>query len=214
MKTKKVVLLLNIFIGLILLQFSRIMFNYIIFLFIEKTDFSDHMVTAIFMALFSAVMIAWTRKKDILLSVFPKGHTIFYTIATVFVVALLVSTPFITGDHSISTIALIVYSSIITPMFEELLFRGLIWNKLAVQFKKTISVYIISTLIFAVWHLGYVDSVMFRMSLSSTTGLANAMLWKVITGLCFGIVLGAIRYKTKNCYSTMLLHGIMNLFGR
>ena len=31
------------------------------------------------------------------------------------------------------------------------------------------------------------------------------MFWKVITGTAFGIVLGAVRYKSKNTYSPFLL---------
>jgi membrane protease YdiL (CAAX protease family) len=59
------------------------------------------------------------------------------------------------------------------------------------------------------WHLGYVDSIAFRVEI----GLGNAMLWKVITGLCYGIILGVLRLRTKNSYSTILLHGVMNIFG-
>lgn len=40
------------------------------------------------------------------------------------------------------------------------------------------------------------------------------MVWKVITGLCYGMILGAVRLKTKNSYSTMLVHGVLNIFGR
>lgn len=60
------------------------------------------------------------------------------------------------------------------------------------------------------WHKGYIYSIAFRVG----NGLANIMMWKVITGFCFGIVLGAVRIKTKNSYSTILLHGVMNIFGR
>lgn len=58
METKKVILLSKIFIGLSLLQLSRIMFKYIAFLFIKRADFSDHMVNAVLMAIFSATIIA------------------------------------------------------------------------------------------------------------------------------------------------------------
>lgn len=214
METKKVILLSKIFISLSLLQLSRIMFKSIAFLFIKRTDFSDHMVNAVLMAIFSAAIIAWAGKTNVSLSFFPKTHKMFYIIAAILAILLLVSTPIITGNLSFSAVELLVYSNIITPTFEELLFRGLIWNKLKELFQNTLSVYIISTLIFAVWHLGYVDAIMYRMNLYGQTGLANAMLWKVITGLCFGIVLGAVRCKTKNCFSTMLLHGIMNMFAR
>ncbi|WP_346928927.1 CPBP family glutamic-type intramembrane protease [Clostridium sp.] len=69
---------------------------------------------------------------------------------------------------------------------------------------------IILTALFALWHIGYISSIAFRIK----NGLVNAMVWKVITGLCFGIILGAVRLKTKNSYSTILLHGSLNIFGR
>lgn len=54
-----------------------------------------------------------------------------------------------------------------------------------------------------------------KMSLSGIAyNLSFVMLMKVITGLCFGIVIGLVRYKTKNCYAGMLTHSIMNVFGR
>lgn len=107
-------------------------------------------------------------------------------------------------------IMLLVYSCIITPIFEELIFRGYVWNKLNMIFIKEWKTYIICTILFALWHIGYISSIAFRVE----SGLANVMMWKVITGLCFGIVLGAIRLRTKNTYSTILIHGILNLFGR
>lgn len=51
-------------------------------------------------------------------------------------------------------------------------------------------------------------------SMAAMMILTGILVGKVITGLCFGIVLGAVRFKTRNCYSTILLYGGMNLFGR
>ncbi|MBO0410862.1 CPBP family intramembrane metalloprotease [Enterococcus hulanensis] len=58
--------------------------------------------------------------------------------------------------------------------------------------------------------MGYFDSLAFRVG----EGLPEALIWTVIIGLCYGLVLGLLRLRTKNCYSTMLLHGAMNIFGR
>ena len=110
----------------------------------------------------------------------------------------------------IESILLLVYSSIVTPVFEELIFRGYIWNELNQIFTSEWKTYIVTTIFFALWHLGYISSIAFRVEYD----LLNVMIWKIVTGLCFGIVLGAVRLKTKNCYSTMLLHGVMNIFGR
>lgn len=91
-----------------------------------------------------------------------------------------------------------------------MIFRGYVWNKLNTIFLKEWKTYIGSTILFALCHIGYISAIVFRVE----CGLANAMIWKVITGLCFGIILGAIRLKTKNSYSTILLHGVLNIFGR
>ncbi|WP_368488841.1 CPBP family glutamic-type intramembrane protease [Clostridium sp. BJN0013] len=50
--------------------------------------------------------------------------------------------------------------------------------------------------------------------MGSNSGLPFVMFMKVITGLCFGIIIGFIRYKLKNCYATILIHSFMNIFGR
>jgi len=139
----------------------------------------------------------------------PKHFGRFYIIGTCLAFVLLVATP---SNYSggFQAVVLLLYSSIVTPIFEELIFRGYVWNKLNDIFEKELISYAVSTVLFALWHLGYVDSIAFR----TETGLANAMLWKVITGFCFGVVLGAVRLKTRNTYGTMLLHGVMNIFGR
>lgn len=77
-------------------------------------------------------------------------------------------------------------------------------------FSKEWKTYVVTTALFALWHIGYIDSNAFRVG----NGIANVMIWKVITGFCFGIILEAARIKTKNSYSTILLHGVMNMFGR
>ena len=132
-----------------------------------------------------------------------------YIAGTLVTLVLLIATPsnYIGG---LPPVVMLIYGSIVTPIYEELIFRGYVWKKLNAAFQRERAAYIVSTVLFAVWHLGYIDSIAFRVE----TGLATAMLWKVITGLCFGIVLSALRLKSKNCYSTMLLHGVMNIFGR
>lgn len=162
------------------------------------------------MVLLSALILLVAKFRRIDLSIFPKHFGAGYIIFTVITFALFISTPILTKNNSTSEIVLLIYSAIVTPVFEELIFRGFVWNKLNTLFKKEWITYVMSTLLFAIWHFGYIDTIAFHVE----TGLANAIIWKVITGLCFGIVLGALRLKTKNCYSTMLLHGVLNIFGR
>lgn len=43
-------------------------------------------------------------------------------------------------------------------------------------------------------------------------GNLSAVLWKLAAGAGYGAVLGFVRLKTKNCYSTILVHGVLNIF--
>lgn len=179
------------------------------FLFVTRTNYTDSLSTMFAMVLLTICYIIVAKKYNLKFSFFPKKFNKKYIILTILVLGIFIATPSnYTGE--IQPIVLLIYGSIVTPVFEELIFRGYIWNKLNTIFSKEWKTYIVVTILFALWHLGYVDSVAFRIN----DGIVNAMIWKVITGFCFGVVLGCVRLKTKNCYSTMLLHGIMNVFGR
>jgi len=205
-RTKAVLLMTG---SLMILQFSLFIIKQIIFLIVERTNDIDYIASMIGMIILSILFVLFTKKQKVALSVFPERFNQFYILGTCIAAVLFVVTP---SNYSggFQAIMLLLYGSIVTPIFEELIFRGYIWNRLNDIFEKEWITYIVSAVLFALWHLGYVDSIAFRME----TGLANVMLWKAITGLCYGVVLGALRLKTKNCYSTMLLHGVMNIFGR
>lgn len=38
------------------------------------------------------------------------------------------STPFITGEKSLFIVFSLIYSTLVTPIFEELISRGYVWN--------------------------------------------------------------------------------------
>ena len=194
---------------LLLLSLSLFVIKRIIFFFVARTDFSDYMASMVSMIILTSIILRLSRKAEINLSIFPDKFTVSYISVSIISVVLFIASPS-NYKGGIEPILLLVYSSIVTPIFEELIFRGYIWNELNQIFTSEWKTYIITTILFALWHLGYISSIAFRVE----DDLLNVMIWKVITGLCFGIVLGAVRLKTRNCYSTMLLHGVMNLFGR
>ena len=194
---------------LLLLSLSLFVIKRIIFFFVARTDFSDYMASMVSMIILTSIILRLSRKAEINLSIFPDKFTVSYISVSIISVVLFIASPS-NYKGGIEPILLLVYSSIVTPIFEELIFRGYIWNELNQIFTSEWKTYIVTTIFFALWHLGYISSIAFRVEYD----LLNVMIWKVITGLCFGIVLGAVRLKTRNCYSTMLLHGVMNLFGR
>lgn len=198
------IILLLIFLQLLLLSMTHC-----IFLFIKRTNFVDSMATMFAMIIITVFLIIFMRKKKISLSIFPKKLSAVYIIATIVAILLFTATPSnFTGGFQ--AIILLFFSSMVTPIFEEIIFRSYVWNKLNNIFSREWETYIVTTALFAFWHIGYISSIAFRVQ----NGLAMVMVWKVITGLCFGIILGAVRLKTKNSYSTILLHGVLNIFGR
>lgn len=195
---------------MVVLQLLRMGLKSLFFVFVERTNFTDRVASLVAMALLSAVVVLYARARKLPLSVFPKRFGAWYIVASALTLTLLVLTPILTKDDSFTAIVLLIYSGVVTPVFEELIFRGLLWNRLNDALPKAWMTYAVTALLFALWHFGYVDALAFRVH----EGLGTAMLWKAVIGLGYGVALGALRLGTKNCYSTMLLHGALNIFGR
>ncbi|MEN6329727.1 MAG: CPBP family intramembrane glutamic endopeptidase [Methanobacteriaceae archaeon] len=101
---------------------------------------------------------------------------------------------------------------IITPAFEEMLFRGYIWGKI----EKTPEIanqglltWITVTLIFSIWHLGYLD--VFLIHPQAVGNLAILMASKLAIGLVLGLLVGYARLKTGKTYLSIILHGLWNV---
>lgn len=209
MKDAKEHTIRKIIVLLVFLQLLLLGIKLCLFVFFERTNYFDSIASMFAMMISTVLFVIFTNKRNVSLSIFPDKFGISYILVTIVVAVLFIATPSNFAGRFQTTI-LLIHSSIVTPIFEELIFRGYVWNKLNAVFSKEWKTYIISTVLFALWHIGYISSIAFRIQ----NGLANAMVWKVITGLCFGIILGAVRLKTKNSYSTILLHAALNIFGR
>ena len=104
---------------------------------------------------------------------------------------------------------MLLYSGIVTPVFEELLFRGAIWNRLQGSDKSEWTSYLCVTILFGLWHIGYAIGI--YMWQGGT--LLRCILMKVLWGTLYGLFLGIFRVKTRNCYLGILVHGVLNVFG-
>lgn len=192
------------FLLIIVLQTIKLLTEKIVTPLVPNNTFSARMVTAAIMLTLTIVVYAYARLRKTTLSVFPKPFVKWYIVVTCIAVALLISSPsnFAGGYQAIF---LAIYSSIITPIYEEILFRGYLWNRLQRVMSKKLYTYLWSILLFTVWHLGY-------MLPQLMNGNWMAVAWKLTAGIGYGAVLGFVRLKTGNCYSTMLLHGVLNIF--
>jgi membrane protease YdiL (CAAX protease family) len=212
-------ILLKIIAILIAIQGIRIILTQLSFLVIYKSIYNHDIISITLMVLFIIAILLISNSKKISLSILPNlqglKQKIGYIVFSIIVFILIITTPIFTGGFILDIIIPLVYATVVIPIFEELIFRGYVWNKLKSCYKNEITVYIINTILFALWHLGYVDVIWFKTTLMGfDENIAFVMLMKVIIGLCFGIILGFARYKFKNCYITMLLHSFMNIFGR
>ena len=206
---RRLATVLSLLLLLAALQLLRAGMLQLLFLWVPRTNTaSDLAGTLLFFAL-SGALVALARTR-VPFRILPPRAGAFELGFSVLFALLLVSGPVLAGGIQPAGAIQLVYGCIATPIFEELLFRGLVWHTLSRAFQNDWVCYLICTLLFGLWHLGYADNIAFRVQ----TGLAHILLWKVLVGLAFGLVLGAMRLWRKDCYSCMLLHGALNVFGR
>ena len=117
----------------------------------------------IIIIIFSIIVI---KKKQLKLDIFPKNFNWKYLVTSIILYTIIFTTPIITKSYSLYDILSLIYGSIITVIFEEIIFRGYIYKKIS-NIKNDLWAYITSTIIFGIWHLGYIDSVMWRASIMS-----------------------------------------------
>ena len=199
------------YIAMCLVVFQSIMLiaKQIVFKYTVETLYSRSMVTMFCMILFFTIMVLFCRHNNYTFSAFPKVFKISYILITVVAVAFYVVTLFFVNEFSVENALMLFYGSFITPVFEELLFRGVIWNRLNKCFSKEWHTYLIVTLLFALWHIGYAIGIY----LWNDGNLFNAIVMKALMGAFYGLIMGAVRYKAKNCYLGILVHGVLNAFG-
>ena len=167
----------------------------------------------LYMGIIIGVFIAIIKKKKININIFPEKFNIKYKVFTIIVSLFFIITPIVTTNYQLYNILSLIYNAIITVIFEEFIFRGYIFKEISLM-KNDLIAYIVSTLLFGIWHFGYIDTIIWRTSLFYTNSdIVNIMFWKVITGIVIGRVLGFFRYKNKNVYSSILIHTFINTFG-
>lgn len=196
--------LLTALLIMILLQGLRTLAVHLLAPRFPNTRFSEQMLNMGAMILLADLLIVAANVFKRSFSLFPDRFSGRYIALTCVTAALYIATPAnYTGGFR--AVLLLVYGSIVTPGYEELLFRGLIWNECAGVMENEKKVWLYNVLLFTLWQLGYVLPQLLD-------GNWSAVLLKLAAGLGCGLVLGFVRLKTKNTYACILVHGILNLF--
>jgi uncharacterized protein len=109
-------------------------------------------------------------------------------------------------------------SCLIFPLFEEPIFRGWIWNRISITLPARgngLIATLVTTFLFALWHLGYWDVVALHLPAGTTLPvMGHVMLMKMVIASIIGLAAGLLRWKTGNIYASILFHAFWNLFGR
>ena len=195
------------------IQLLRIASKALVFSFVERTVWADTLCSAGWMLGALCVFCVWVKEKGVSLSLFPEHFHKGYGIASGLAGAFFIATPLITQNTSPQALLSLVYGAILTVALEELLFRGWVWKQLELLHAGPFP-WLVSSVLFGIWHLGYADTVLWRTSLFFPgADVANILFWKVVTGLALGVVFGLLRWRCKNAYAPFLLHLVINTFG-
>ncbi|MGF7117865.1 CPBP family intramembrane glutamic endopeptidase [Methanobacterium oryzae] len=129
----------------------------------------------------------------------------------VIILLILIFLPY-TFAYELDVLILGIVFGLITPAFEELLFRGYLWsmveNSIQTERSKLITWFTI-TLMFGLWHIGYIDIFFIH---PKELNLIPILMSKIMIGVILGAIVGFIRLKTKKVYGSLLFHGFWNTF--
>lgn len=135
----------------------------------------------------------------------------FTTAIGAIVLLLLVTTLFLFPDMLLVNLV----AAILFPVFEELLFRGWIWSRLELLVSQKHSgwvTWLVTTALFAIWHLGYFATVM--QNAEPSASFIETMFFKVVVGGAVGFLAGLARWRSGSVYGAIFVHGLWNLFGK
>jgi uncharacterized protein len=111
-----------------------------------------------------------------------------------------------------------VKNALLIPAFEELIFRGWIWGKLEQSIRGKYAgawVWLINAGLFALWHLGYMDIYLLKaIPASPGLDLGFFLVMKLATTFVIGLMVAFVRWRTRRLYGAVILHGLINLFGK
>lgn len=190
------------------LQIIRIAVRRVLLLFIPITELSLNILNMVIFIIYTYLIVKYCKKNKIDLRVFKVNNKNAYLLLiSIFIILFIIN--LLLNKFSINNMFKILYGTITLPIFEELLFRGYIWSRLLKMFKNEMYVYIITTLLFSIYSVFYIDSAILLKVFSF-----GLIIFKLVIGLLFGLITGFVRYKTKNTFSSMIVSSIMNMVSK
>jgi membrane protease YdiL (CAAX protease family) len=144
----------------------------------------------------------------------PRGELAAYLGTGSLTLGLVIGIYFLQPDLFIGNIN----SAIVIPIFEEFLFRGWGWNQLerSASFKAAgFANWLVISLVFGLWHFGYMDIYLLKMAPANPNlDWGVFFLMKFLTTFVIGLIVGLPRWRTRRVYGSLILHSLINIFGR
>lgn len=207
--------IIKIVILLIGLQISRVILKKSAFLFLFYNKFNDTIVSMVIIFLLTLFIIYKSKKENTSLDVFSymknKESKIYYFVITAATILLIFTSSSFSTNPSKETFLLLIYTTVMIPVYEEIIFRSYVWNILKKENENELKVYILTTVLFSIYHIGYIDTAIIT---SGFNHMAFIIFIKCSLMLSYGFFIGFFRYKIKNSYSCILVHSFINIFGR
>ena len=198
----------KIILMIVSLQIIRIAVRRVLLLFIPITELSLNILNMVIFIIYTYLLVKYCKKNKIDLRVFKVNNKNAYLLLiSIFIILFIIN--LLLNKFSMNNIFKILYGTITLPIFEELLFREYIWSRLLKMFKNEMYVYIITTLLFSIYSVFYIDSAILLKVFSF-----GLIIFKLVIGLLFGLITGFVRYKTKNTFSSMIVSSIMNMVSK
>ncbi|HSL29210.1 MAG TPA: CPBP family intramembrane glutamic endopeptidase [Anaerolineales bacterium] len=115
-------------------------------------------------------------------------------------------------------LAININAALVIPIFEELLFRGWVWGQLekALPARRSGFIHWLATsFLFGCWQFGYVDIYLLQVApVNPGLDWGSFFLVRFLTTLIIGLIVGLPRWRTGRVYGSVILHSLINLFGR
>lgn len=206
-------LVLKIIVALVLIQIARaLVMDSLWFAFGSANNLTFfQLFNGLSIIVVGTILLLWFKPslKDLGLDWDDIGsrNRILYLLGIIFLLFMALTPYTLTGDPEILVMGAVF--GIITPIFEEMLFRGYIWRKLDKKSENNVLTWLTVTLIFSIWHLGYVD--VFLIHPLKVGNLTMILASKLVIGLVLGLLVGYARLKTGKTYLSIIIHGLWNV---
>ena len=196
---------------LALLQLARMLLKAGTFLWLPHTPITDTLINSLLMGMMALLLLGWIKRHPVPL--FPSKFSMRYGLYTGGVLLFFGLTILLTWNGGSFFFYKLVYGSILIPLLEEPLFRGVIWQQWETGGNETQAL-LFSTFLFGLWHIGYADTILWRVGIFQPgVYVVEVLFWKVVTALLLGLLFGLARLKGKNVYPAFLLHCLINACG-